>query len=92
MELPPIKFDFLKVLTDDTGLLQHSKYATPYRKEGYTTDDNARALIACAKYFVLSKDPSIKRLIGIYLGLLCYMQRPDGKMHNFLSYNRRFLR
>ena len=91
MELSSIKFNFLKVLTDDTGLLQHSKYSTPYRKEGYATDDNARALMACAKYFILSKDLSIKKLIDIYLSFLCYMQRTDGRMHNFLSYNRQFL-
>jgi hypothetical protein len=91
VELPPIKIEFLKTLTDDTGLLQHSKYSTPYRKEGYTTDDNARALLACSKYLAFSKNLSIKKLIDIYLGFLCYMQRTDGRMHNFLSYNREFL-
>ncbi|MCW4019428.1 MAG: glycosyltransferase [Candidatus Bathyarchaeota archaeon] len=87
---PPIKLDFLKVLTDDTALVQHSKYATPYRKEGYTTDDNARALIACTKHYSLSKSLAAQKLVDTYLGFLCYMQRTDGKMHNFLGYNRQF--
>jgi len=87
----PIKLDFLKVLTDDTALLQHSKYATPHRKEGYTTDDNARALIVCAKHFSLYHDPPAKKLLDTYLSFLYYMQRTDGKMHNILSYDRKFM-
>jgi hypothetical protein len=89
--LPPVKIDFLKGLTDETGLIQHAKYATPCRREGYTTDDNARALIACTNYFSLSKKPSVNRLVDIYLSFLLYMQREDGKMHNILSYDRKFM-
>jgi hypothetical protein len=85
----PIKLDFVRALTDDLGMLQHSKYTTPNRREGYTTDDNARALIACTNYFMLFNDTSIKKLIDTYLGLLFYMQRTDGKMRNFLSYDRK---
>jgi len=32
-------------LTDDTGILQHAIFSVPNCSEGYTTDDNARALI-----------------------------------------------
>ena len=32
-------------MTDDTGMLQHAVFAVPNYHEGYTTDDNARALI-----------------------------------------------
>jgi hypothetical protein len=78
-------------MTDDLGMLQHSKYATPNKKEGYTTDDNARALIACTNYLMLFNDSTVKRLIDTYLGLLFYMQRSDGKMRNFLSYDRKLL-
>lgn len=91
MALPPVKLDFLRALTDDTGLFQHSKFSTPCRKEGYTTDDNARALIACTKHMELFGDESVRELINVYLSLLLYMQRADGQMHNFLSYDRRFL-
>ena len=87
----PIKLDFVRALTDDVGMLQHSKYATPNKKEGYTTDDNARALIACTNYFMLFNDASVKKLIDTYLSLLFYMQRSDGKMHNFLSYDRKLI-
>jgi uncharacterized protein YyaL (SSP411 family) len=84
----PIKLDFIKALTDDVGMLQHSKYATANRKEGYATDDNARALIACTNYFMLFNDVSVKRLIDTYLCFMLHMQRSDGKMHNFLGYDR----
>ena len=87
----PIKLDFVRALTDDVGMLQHSKYATPNKKEGYTTDDNARALIACTNYLMLFNDTSVKRLIDTYLSLLFYMQRSDGKMHNYLSYDRKLI-
>ena len=87
----PINLDFVRTMTDDVGMLQHSKYATPNKKEGYATDDNARALIAATNYFMLFNDLSIKKLIDTYLSLLLYMQRSDGKMHNFLSYDRQLL-
>src|SRR5271170_5215873 len=44
-QLPELKLNHLHRLTDDTGILQHSIFTIPNRKEGYTTDDNARALI-----------------------------------------------
>jgi hypothetical protein len=92
MKYPTIKLDYLKALTDDTGLLQHTKYSIPSKKEGYTTDDNARALIACTKVFSCVQASSVtKKLIEKYLGFLLYMQRSDGQMHNFLSYDRRFI-
>lgn len=90
MELPPIKLDFLRRLTDDTGLLQHCKFDTPARREGYATDDNARALIACTRYDMIFDD-SARNLIDQYLGYLLYMQRTDGRIHNFLSYDRKYL-
>lgn len=90
MDLPPIKLDFLKLLTDDTGIIQHAKFATPKRLEGYTTDDNARALMACIKYHQIYDGSEVEKLIDVYLSFLLHMQRPDGRMHNLLSYHRRF--
>jgi len=90
LELPPVKLDFLKLLTDDTGILQHAKFATPRRHEGYTTDDNSRALIASVKYQRLYNNPVARKLVDIYLSFLLYMQTQDGRFHNFLSYNRQF--
>jgi hypothetical protein len=91
LELPSIKLDFLKLLTDDTGMLQHAKFAIPKRKEGYTTDDNARALIVCIRYDSIFGNLGIERLVDVYLGFLFYMQKTDGKLYNFLGYDRRFM-
>src|SRR6195256_5154954 len=44
-QLPELKLDHLNRMTDDTGMLQHAIFTIPNRGEGYTTDDNARALI-----------------------------------------------
>ena len=92
MKLPPVNLDFILSLTDDTGLLQHAKFGTPRRKDGYTTDDNVRALIALIKYFhVNGKSKIVDRLIETYLSFILHMQRKDGRMHNLLSYDRRFM-
>ena len=91
MNLPLIKLDFLKAITDDTGVFQHSKFGTPNRLEGYTVDDNARALIAVTKHCQIKGNSQSERLIDTYLSFLFHMQRADGKMHNFLGYNRGFL-
>lgn len=88
---PPIKLDHLKTLTDDTGILQHTKYSIPNRDEGYTTDDNARALVACMKFLQLHDNPTVSELANTYLSFLLHMQRPDGRFHNRMSYDRSFL-
>ena len=45
-ELQEIKLDHLKMLTDDCGILSHAKFTVPDRRSGYTTTNNARALVA----------------------------------------------
>lgn len=91
MNAPTIKLDFIETITDDTGVFQHTKFGTPNRREGYTTDDNSRALIALIKHNQIKGNSKSNKLIDTYLSFLFHMQRKDGKMHNFLSYNRRFL-
>jgi glycosyltransferase involved in cell wall biosynthesis len=43
--LPAIKLDHLYRMTDQTGIVEHAVFVVPNYPEGYTTDDNARALI-----------------------------------------------
>ena len=40
---------------------------------------------------MLFNDTSVKKLIDTYLCLLLYMQKSDGKMHNYLGYDRKLL-
>jgi glycosyltransferase involved in cell wall biosynthesis len=44
-QLPELKLNHVNALTDDIGMLQHAIFTVPNRAEGYTADDNARALI-----------------------------------------------
>jgi glycosyltransferase involved in cell wall biosynthesis len=43
--LPAIKLDHLFRMTDQTGMVEHAVFVVPNYPEGYTSDDNARALI-----------------------------------------------
>jgi hypothetical protein len=91
LNCPPVRLDYVKALTDDTGMLQHAKFGIPRRKDGYTTDDNARALIALTKYHqIKSTGENVDRLIDTYLSFLLLMQRIDGKLHNLLGYDQKF--
>ncbi|PZD97013.1 glycosyl transferase [Paenibacillus sambharensis] len=78
-------------MTDDTGLLEHALGLLPRRKEGYTTDDNARALWTCVEWMKLSPDMAGEwlELADTYLAFLLWMQREDGSFHNNVAYDRR---
>jgi glycosyltransferase involved in cell wall biosynthesis len=93
--LPSVSTDHLLRLTDDTGILQHAIFSVPNSSEGYTTDDNARALIAS---ILLDEDPMNKEgqvyadLSHRYLAFLWLAFNDDtGRFRNFLSYDRRWL-
>lgn len=89
--LPPLRLDHLARMTDDTGMLQHAFYTTPDPNHGYTTDDNARALVvALQEHAVTGADPGLD-LAWRYLAFLRYAQTVDGRFHNFLAYDRSWL-
>lgn len=89
--LPPFLLDHVKRMTDDTGIIQHAKYGIPNLKEGYCLDDNARALLMVLMAYKQLKLPLALDLLPVYLSYIHYMQNPDGKFRNFLSFNRNFL-
>lgn len=90
-KFPKIKLDHLRNMTDDTGIVQHSKHTTVDRTTGYTTDDNSRALIAAVKYYNKFRSTQVLTLINTYLSFLYHAQRKDGYLHNLMSYNKQFL-
>ena len=47
--LPQINLNYLRLMTDNTGVLQHAKFTVPNRIHGYCVDDNARALIVATR-------------------------------------------
>jgi hypothetical protein len=88
-----VSFRHLKLMTDDTGLLEHSLGYLPRRQEGYTTDDNARALWLCLEWLELdpgkAQSEGLAELADIYASFLLWAQRPDGSFHNNFAYDRR---
>ena len=87
----PLRTEHLYGLTDDTGIFQHTKFGVPDRKEGYTTDDNARALIAAVMLYETQHDAGSLNLIRTYLSFVHHAQNRDGNFRNFMDYNRTFL-
>jgi glycosyltransferase involved in cell wall biosynthesis len=91
-ELPRINLHHFQVLTDDTGILQHSFFTIPNRERGYTLDDNARALIVSCMYHNLLKDDEIIKYIKIYLAFIYHaFNYKNNRFRNFMSYDRIWL-
>jgi len=83
--------DYLTAFTDDVGIFQHSKYGVPDRNHGYTTDDNARALILAVMLYEKFKKESYLKLINKYLSFVLHALNDNGMFKNFMSYQRAFL-
>lgn len=88
-------FAHLRRLTDDTGLLEHALGRIPRRKEGYTADDNARALWTVTEWLagddkqVYPHERSeLERLADIYIAYLLWSQHDNGWIHNNIAYDR----
>jgi glycosyltransferase involved in cell wall biosynthesis len=97
-QLPELKLDHVNALTDDTGMLQHAIFTIPNRAEGYTTDDNARALIFSVLLEQLGAD-RFARPESLnpdwpfrYLAFLEHAFNPEKKrFRNFLGYDHRWM-
>ena len=77
-------------MTDDTGIFQHAVYAVPDPSEGYTSDDNARALIMAGLLFKTTRGPKYLELAVIYLRFMLYAYN-DGWFRNFMNYDHHFI-
>jgi glycosyltransferase involved in cell wall biosynthesis len=101
-QLPELRLTHLHRLTDDTGMLQHAIFTVPNYREGYTTDDNARALILAVlldersedqlcKDDVTKADSSIRGSTFRYLAFLQHAFNSEkGRFNNFLGYDRQW--
>ena len=93
-ELPPLRLDHLLRMTDSTGILQHGRFTVPDYNHGYTTDDNARALI-----LAVMLERQGEKLAGIsadlattYMAFMHHAINPETKrFRNFMSYDRKWL-
>lgn len=90
-ELPPLKLDHLRHMTDETGMLQHALFTVPNYREGYTTDDNARALMVSALLEELGSGEA-SGLASRYLAFIWYAFNAEtGRFRNFMDYQRHWL-
>ena len=96
-QLPELNLDHVNALTDDTGILQHAIFTIPNRAEGYTSDDNARALIFAVMLAQMRKtgfgeaDPNCPDFSSRYLSFLEHaFDAATGRFRNFLGYDRRW--
>ena len=93
--LPILCTRHLSTMTDDTGMLQHAIFSVPNTREGYTTDDNARALIASTLLDERQRFESREEYLNLsrrYLAFLWLAFHSDtGRFRNFLGYDRKWL-
>jgi len=89
--MPDVDLSHLRTLTDDTGVLQHAVFGVPDRSQGYTTDDNARALIATLMYYDGYRDESALPLANTYLAFLYHAFDPERhRFRNVMGFDRRW--
>ncbi len=97
MITPFLKLDHLETLSDDVGLMEHARLATPRRECGYTTDDNGRMLAVLARTDLRGLGGKHVEEAGLRLCRvgLSYLQRAslprEQGFRNRLSYERRWL-
>ncbi len=90
-DLPRPRLDHLARLTDQTGLIYAAHFDIPDRSSGYRAEDNALALAAVVLCRVVQPDDEVSlALARTYIGMLRYMQRPDGRFHNLLNYDKSY--
>ena len=89
--LPAVNVAHLRLLTDDTGILQHARYCVPRYDDGYCLDDNARALLVAT----LIEDErgvdagDVQGLTTRYLAFVGHaFDATSGRFRNFMSYRR----
>ena len=91
--LPAIKLDHLYRMTDSTGIVEHAVFVVPNYPEGYSTDDNARALIVAIllEQLGVAAQPGAADLASRYLDFLWLaFDQTAKRFRNCLSYERQW--
>jgi glycosyltransferase involved in cell wall biosynthesis len=91
--LPVVKLDHLYRMTDHTGIVEHAVFVVPNYPEGYSTDDNARALIVAilleelySRTLTASLDLASRYLAFLWLAF----DPATRRFRNCLSYERQW--
>jgi glycosyltransferase involved in cell wall biosynthesis len=90
-EPPEPKLDHVRLMTDNTGMLQHAAFSVPRYEDGYCLDDNARALV----FMALLEDADVedrtlvRTLESRYLAFVRHAWNGRlARFRNFMSYGR----
>lgn len=83
--------DHLRVLCDDTAVLQHAAMKVPRAEDGYCVDDAGRLLPILADLAVSDGDPGWNVQIARLLTFLRSASDVSGNMRNFMSWDRKWL-
>jgi len=92
--LPDLNLDHVKLMTDQTGMLQHARFGVPRYDHGYCLDDNARALLLMTLIEEASPpaDPPIRALAARYMAFVDHaFNRDTGRFRNFMAFTRDWL-
>ena len=81
---------YFETISEGCGILQHSIYGVGDLKKGYTTDDNARALILAVMLYEEEHKPKYMKLISKYIAFLMNAQNDDGRYKNFMTFQLDF--
>ncbi len=90
-ELPDVNLSHVRLMTDDTGILQHALFDVPRLRDGYCVDDNARALLLLTLVEEAGTEPPelVRTLASRYLAFVANaFDDETGRFKNFLSWGR----
>ena len=93
-ELPEIQLDHVRLMSDQTGILQHASFDVPRYDDGYCLDDNARALLLMTllEDAGIADGKTVRMLASRYLAFVRHAFNPErGRFRNFMSYSRQWL-
>ena len=92
-ELPELNLTHLRLMTDETGLLQHAVFNVPRYDDGYCLDDNARALLLMALLQDAGPEdgPTVRALASRYLAFVSHAFDPGARrFRNQMAYSRQW--
>jgi hypothetical protein len=92
-ELPAVNLSHVRLMTDDTGILQHALFDVPRLHDGYCVDDNARALLLLTLVEEAGTEaPELVRTLATrYLAFVATAFDDEaGRFKNFLSWGRQW--
>jgi glycosyltransferase involved in cell wall biosynthesis len=93
-DLPDVDLTHLRLMTDDTGILQHATFTVPRYSDGYCLDDNARALLLTTMLEEAPVEPlrSVRALSSRYLAFVNHaFDEERGRFRSFMDYSRHWI-